>query len=101
MCCPAHDPVGNQYMSWAGLAVAGGKDVANLYPFSNMGMVTHFHNAATKSVVPGDHIPPILACIRGCMMAEMVECTPRAQGTLRTPFYHYSLLILFILLFYF
>ena len=29
-CCPAPVAVGNQYISWVGLAVAGGKFVANL-----------------------------------------------------------------------
>ena len=35
--------------------MAGGKVVANLYPHSNVGTATHFHNAVTKFVVPGDH----------------------------------------------
>ena len=82
-CCPAHDPVGNKYISWAGLAVAGGKVVANLYLHSNVGTTTHFHNAVTKSVVPGDHISSTFTC--DCMMAEMVKYISWAQGTLGTP----------------
>ena len=35
--------------------MAGGKVVANRYPHSNVGTATHFHNAVTKFVVPGDH----------------------------------------------
>ena len=63
--------------------MAGGNIVANLYLHSNVGMATHFHNAVTKSVVPGDHIYSTFTC--DCMMAEMVEFTSRVQATLRTP----------------
>eukprot|EP00731_Ephydatia_muelleri_P008988 Em0004g1326a len=52
----ADTPASNKYISWAGLAVAGGKVVANLYPHSNVGTATHFHNAVTKSVVPDDRV---------------------------------------------
>ena len=63
--------------------MAGGKVVANLYLHSNVGTTTHFHNAVTKSVVPGDHISSTFTC--DCMMAEMVKYTSWAQGTLGTP----------------
>ena len=83
VCCPAPIAVGNQYISWVGLAVAGGKFVANLPALQCVGSATHSHNAVTKSVVPGDHNSSMFTCDR--MMAENVKCTSRAQGTLRTP----------------
>ena len=45
--------------------MAGGKVVANLYLHSNVGTTTHFHNAVTKSVVPGDHISSTFTCDLG------------------------------------
>ena len=47
--------------------MAGDKFVANLYQHSNVGMATHFHNAVTKSVVPGEYISSMFTC--DCMMA--------------------------------
>ena len=53
--------------------MAGSEVIADLYPHSNVGTATHFHNTVTKSVVPGDHISSVFTC--DCMMAFMMECT--------------------------
>ena len=44
-----------------------GVRLLNLYPYSNVGTATHFHNAVTKSAVSGDHISSMFTC--DCMMA--------------------------------